>query len=73
MWNGAKKAMKRRVARQAEVDQQQVDDAELEIPNIAGEKFIVDLYKNLTNSTVHRTTQANTFRSLKYNQGAYFC
>ena len=78
MWNGAKKAMRRlgrRTVRQVEGDEQPpLENVEQEIPNIAGEKFIVDLYKNLTNSvsTVQRATQANTIRSLKYNRGVYF-
>lgn len=73
MWNGARKTMRRigrRTTRSVENDRQLLQPDE-EIPNIAGEKFITDLYKNITNSTVQRNTQANTIRSLHYNEGEY--
>jgi hypothetical protein len=68
MWNGAKKIMRRlsRRTRRDVVDN--VDNVELEALTTPGEKFIIDLYWNLTTSTGERTTQANTVRSLDYNR-----
>lgn len=70
MWNSAKKTMRRlsrRTTRNVEPSQQQQEA--LDIP---GQKFMLDLYKNLTNSTIeHKITQANTIRSLDYNRGKY--
>lgn len=71
MWNGAKKTLRRlnrREVTEPQTQQPQIDPAIL--ANITGQKFILDLYKNLTNSTVHhKTTQGNTIRSLKYSNG----
>lgn len=72
MWNGAKRAQKRLIRRtRREVNNDYIVTDPAIFANITGQKFIVGLYKNLTNSTLHEKTQANTIRSLTYKRGKF--
>jgi hypothetical protein len=68
MWNGLKKVTRRLSRRVTRRNVHQLQQQQVDIPNIAGQKVIVDIYKNLT-STGKRNMEANTISSMDYNIG----
>ena len=78
LWNGAKKSYKafqqgltRKITKRSVVNVNRRSVSEHEVlTNLTATKYMLDLYRNLTNSTTSesKTTEANTIRSLLYNE-----
>ena len=73
LWNNVKKSYQQiqHLKSQSKRSNARSDDNDLQIDeaimaNITGAKYIIDLYKNLSNHTTTMPTEANTIRSLPF-------